>query len=76
MTKWVRIVNNNVSEIVDYDPVERGVNEVFLPQFMEVDDSTEVEVGWGYDPESSTFTTPFTTPPVPEPIPEEETPAE
>jgi hypothetical protein len=69
MTKWLRIFENNVAEIVDYDPAERGVNEAFLSQFMEVSNSTEVEVGWSYDSGSSTFTAP------PEP-PEEEPPEE
>jgi len=67
MAKWVRIVRNSAAEIVDYNPVERGVNEAFLPQFVEVSDSTEVEVGWDYDSGSSIFT----APPEPEPAPEE-----
>lgn len=75
MAKWLRIVENNVAEIIDYDPVEKGVNETFLSQFMEVDDSTEVEVNMTYDPETSTFNSPPEPEPAPDPIPApEETP--
>jgi hypothetical protein len=64
MAKWSRVLNDVVQEVVDYDPVERGVNEAFLPTFHLCSD--DVEIGWLYDPETQTFS----APPEPEPIPE------
>ena len=68
MANWARVVDNMVQEVIDYDPVERGVNAAFLASFHSC--GADVEFGWTYDPSTQTFSAP------PEPEPPAEEPAE
>jgi len=61
MSKWARVVNEMVAEVVDYNPFE-VVNEAFHYQFHECGD--EVEVGYTYDEDTLEWEAPA---PIPEP---------
>lgn len=62
MSKWARVVNEMVTEVVDYNPFE-VVNEAFHHQFHECGD--EVEVGYTYDEKTGTYAV-VEIPPLPE----------
>lgn len=70
---YILLDNNAVKEIIpDIDPTFPGIPiesrypAKFVAQLLHVDDDTEVQQNWVYDPETGTFS----EPPVPDPVPE------
>lgn len=78
--KYIRLDSKNrVMEIIPDEnpifpgiPIEQRYTAEFIATLMPVEDETEVEQNWVYDPETKTFDEPPTPEPGPEPEPEPE----
>jgi hypothetical protein len=55
MSKWCRLDNNLVQEVITYNPYE-VINENFHHLFVQCPE--EVELLWSYDPNTGDFTPP------------------
>ena len=75
---YILLNNNNVKEIIpDINPIFPDVHikdrypKEFIDQLLYIDDNTNVEQNWIYNPETETFS----EPPIPEPILKSQLPA-
>lgn len=69
--KFIYLTDNTVQEIIPETnpafpgiPIEQRYSPEFLANCVVVDNNTEVQSGWIYDPETQTFS----EPPEPEPV--------